>query len=404
MLIRPFRLARLAAQVGPWTLAGLSLIAACAGPAAIAPLTLPFPVDSSVTRQVDRGVVERYIWSSKGPWAIHVLDVDLSRGYCAIAAKGAPGAVGRKKTSQLLAELNATREVLGGVNADFFSLAGFQGVPVGPLIENGRVIVGPGEASGPGARAALSIDSSGVADVLSLTRTLGTVTHRAVIRRFSAWNRPAPGGIAVYDRNWGTALDTASGRIEVTLDALSPGRVVRVDTTTAGATIPASGAVMIVGRNAPDELKAWARELKPGEIIRVGLTLSARAPKEMVGGRPVLALRGEVQSWIDTSGQASFRARNPRTAVGVASAGRRLILVVVDGRQSPYSDGMTLRETAELLLALGARDAINLDGGGSSTLVYRDPATRSHRIANRPSDPTGERPVGDALAIVKGCR
>ena len=60
--------------------------------------------------------------------------------------------------------------------------------------------------------------------------------------------------------------------------------------------------------------------------------------------------------------------------------------------------------TANLLLGLGARDAINLDGGGSTTLVYADPDTSGKlRIANRPSDPTGERAVGDALAIVRGC-
>jgi exopolysaccharide biosynthesis protein len=107
---------------------------------------------------------------------------------------------------------------------------------------------------------------------------------------------------------------------------------------------------------------------------------------------------------VDTEGQPSFRLRNPRTAAGIARDGKRLILVVVDGRQKGYSDGMTLRETANLLLALGARDAINLDGGGSSTLVYADPAARGGlRVADRPSDPTGERPVGDALGIVKGC-
>jgi exopolysaccharide biosynthesis protein len=110
---------------------------------------------------------------------------------------------------------------------------------------------------------------------------------------------------------------------------------------------------------------------------------------------------------VETEGQASFIARNPRTAVGIARSGRRLILAVVDGRQKGYSDGMTLRETAELMRALGARDAINLDGGGSSTLVYRTQS--GMRIANRPSDslPNGihfERAVGDALAIVRSCR
>jgi exopolysaccharide biosynthesis protein len=66
---------------------------------------------------------------------------------------------------------------------------------------------------------------------------------------------------------------------------------------------------------------------------------------------------------------------------------------------------MSLRELANLMLALGARDAINLDGGGSSTLVYADPTSGGAlRIANRPSDKEGERAVGDALAVVRRCR
>jgi exopolysaccharide biosynthesis protein len=90
--------------------------------------------------------------------------------------------------------------------------------------------------------------------------------------------------------------------------------------------------------------------------------------------------------------------------VGIARDGRRLLLVVVDGRQTGYSDGMTLRELASVMRGLGARDAINLDGGGSTALVYSAPgAAGALRIANRPSDPAGERPVGNALAIVRGC-
>src|SRR5262249_4161789 len=111
-------------------------------------------------------------------------------------------------------------------------------------------------------------------------------------------------------------------------------------------------------------------------------------PKEAVGGRPALLRDSVVLGAVDTSGQASFNGgRNPRTAAGIARRGTRLILVVVDGRQMPYSDGMSLRELANLMRALGARDAINLDGGGSSTLVYADPqANGALTIANRPSD------------------
>jgi exopolysaccharide biosynthesis protein len=64
---------------------------------------------------------------------------------------------------------------------------------------------------------------------------------------------------------------------------------------------------------------------------------------------------------------------------------------------------MTLHELATLMLALGARDAINLDGGGSTTMVVKSPESQSLRVVNMPSDASGERAVGNALAIVREC-
>ena len=61
------------------------------------------------------------------------------------------------------------------------------------------------------------------------------------------------------------------------------------------------------------------------------------------------------------------------------------------------------RGRTELLRALGATRAINLDGGGSSALVIRDPGNGATRVINHPSDPTGERPVGNALAVLSTC-
>lgn len=126
-------------------------------------------------------------------------------------------------------------------------------------------------------------------------------------------------------------------------------------------------------------------------------------PKNAVGGRPVLVRDSALDAAVDTEGQAGFRERNPRTAAGIARGGRQLILVAVDGREYENA-GMTLRELGDLMLGLGARDAINLDGGGSTTLVYADPDSAGRlRVANHPSDKGGERTVGDALAIVHAC-
>jgi exopolysaccharide biosynthesis protein len=122
-----------------------------------------------------------------------------------------------------------------------------------------------------------------------------------------------------------------------------------------------------------------------------------------VGGFPVLVRDSIEQAGLDSAGGAGFGpVRHPRTVVGMAAGGRRLFLVTIDGRQPGYSVGMTLREAARLALDLGATEALNLDGGGSTTMaVRRDSSGRErYEVVNRPSDPQGERPVGNALALV----
>lgn len=88
--------------------------------------------------------------------------------------------------------------------------------------------------------------------------------------------------------------------------------------------------------------------------------------------------------------------RHPRTAIGVTADGRTLVIAVVDGRQPGYSVGMTLPELAELMLKLGAHDALNLDGGGSSTFYYRRPD--GSLMTNKPSGGSW-RPVGNHLGV-----
>ena len=91
----------------------------------------------------------------------------------------------------------------------------------------------------------------------------------------------------------------------------------------------------------------------------------------------------------------------PRTAIGISKTGKKLILVVVDGRQAGYSQGATLEELAQILKDFGAHQAINLDGGGSSTLVAQGTFGRP-RVLNSPVNhglPGRQRPVGNHLGI-----
>jgi exopolysaccharide biosynthesis protein len=84
--------------------------------------------------------------------------------------------------------------------------------------------------------------------------------------------------------------------------------------------------------------------------------------------------------------------RNPRTAAGVLPGGQ-MVLIESDGRAPGWSAGLTIDETARLMAAFGADEAINLDGGGSSTMVA------DGALVSRPSDAAGERPAADAIVI-----
>jgi len=83
--------------------------------------------------------------------------------------------------------------------------------------------------------------------------------------------------------------------------------------------------------------------------------------------------------------------RNPRTFAGTTADGR-LVLITADGR-STASLGLSITEEADVAQSLGLTDAVNLDGGGSATMVV------DGKLVNAPSDAAGERPVGDALLI-----
>jgi exopolysaccharide biosynthesis protein len=116
-----------------------------------------------------------------------------------------------------------------------------------------------------------------------------------------------------------------------------------------------------------------------------------------VGGYPVVIRAGMVAKDLTGADRpTTTEQRHPRTAVGFGSAGRSLWLLVVDGRREGHSEGMSLLELADFFLALGADEALNLDGGGSSTMVL------GGAMVNLPSAPEGERPVANALAVVHG--
>ena len=362
------------------------------------PLVLaPTVADSVETEEVAKGVLLHRLVNVRAPWRAWVLDVDMAACVQVQAVKGSPTAVGRHTTSVLLSRLPAAAQAVAAVNADFFLFAP-PGVPTNAHIERGTVIAGPGPnvLLGYDAARGLFIDSVRVRGaVVSAHGTLDLVN----------WNRPAPNRAGLVDARWAVPLDTLVRRRAVRLEPIVPvrqdssaGRYV-VRAAQAGDTLAYGDTLLLV---VPPAMRA---RVVPGDTATVLRRLTPSWPRETVGGRGVLLVDSVVHTDVDREGNAGFRGLNPRTAAGIATVGssQRLLLAVIDGRQPRYSVGMTLRQTAELLQALGAQRAVNLDGDGSSAMVVRDRDSGALRVRSKPSDPTGERQVGNALAVLASC-
>ncbi len=116
--------------------------------------------------------------------------------------------------------------------------------------------------------------------------------------------------------------------------------------------------------------------------------------EDITNGVPQLIKNGKIDiTWEQEKASKAFvETRHPRTAVAKLKDGK-FLMMTVDGRQPGVSVGMSLQELAEYLFSLGAVDAMNLDGGGSTTMFL------DGKVVNTPSDKEGERKIGDAIVV-----
>jgi exopolysaccharide biosynthesis protein len=133
--------------------------------------------------------------------------------------------------------------------------------------------------------------------------------------------------------------------------------------------------------------KLWSTRPAPASLLvddqgRVTIGRLGGPPpvniRQIVSGMSLVVERGQNTGAVDPPA--------PHTVAGIDKEGKTLTLLVVDGRRPEYSAGMTLRELGEEMLRLGCWSAIQLDGGGSTTLVMYDPDNDRYNVINRPSD------------------
>jgi hypothetical protein len=150
--------------------------------------------------------------------------------------------------------------------------------------------------------------------------------------------------------------------------------------------LPPGEGVVVSALPTTDEA-TFIRSLGSGESVRIDWSLGWPGVTAAIGGSTVLVQGGQI---VLGACSGAICSRNPRTAIGLTADGR-VVLIVVDGRQTA-SVGMSLVELANFFQRLGVESAMNLDGGGSSTLVVKG------RVMNHPSDGF-ERSVTNALLV-----
>ncbi|WP_181641517.1 phosphodiester glycosidase family protein, partial [Nocardioides massiliensis] len=341
------------------------------GTAGVKPDTRPgaahFDVDE-VTTPVARGLTHtRFDRLLPTGWIrANLLTADLGTPGLRLNYVGAP----RVSSTEPLATMLRRHGAVAGVNGDFFDI-GDTGAALGVGQQRGRGLL-HAPASGWNNTFLLS----GKQQARIATTFLDASVRRAggQLLRVTNLNSPtiARDGIGIYTPAWGS---DARSRVVPGQRArqvvIRDGRVRSNSLQLGTGEVPQGATVLIgVGKGA-QRLSGWRRGNRVA--VKYALDTSSRVA---ISGNTVILRKGTVLG--------GDPVRHPRTAIGIDATGQRVFVLTVDGRAS-HSTGVTLAETARILKEWGAVDALNLDGGGSSTMMARHAGT-SIATMNHTSD------------------
>ncbi|MEU2223758.1 phosphodiester glycosidase family protein [Streptomyces sp. NPDC018347] len=369
-----------------------------------------------VGRRIAPGVTYRQfdVRAAAGTAHAHLLTVDLADPHVRVGLLY-PGAVAARATVSRLAD---SAGAVAGVNGDFFHITETQhpgveatGAAVGPAVADGRVLkaavpkgqrFGPALPPGTDTREVFGVgtDKRARLDRLTLTGSVGTPTGKLPLKGLNQYALPV-NSVGAFTARWGSAsrmravCGTDTRRSAPCSDdtyevKVRGGRVVSVAGAPGSGAVPADTTVL-VGR---EEGARALRALSAGDRVDVTYTLAAASSGVpyafAIGGFPVLR-GGAPLSGLDDGTSAV------RTVVGVKGGGRQLLLMALDGA-ARYRTGLTVAEEADTMRSLGASDAFNLDGGGSTEMVSRDTGAAAVTVRNHPSG-GAERPVANGIGV-----
>ncbi len=293
---------------------------------------------------------------------------------------------GKRTLSQANQTLNSQgiRNAIG-MNGDFFSLQ--TGVPMSNLIMEGRVV-----SKDTGWLSAIGFREDGTAFIgtLPISTNINTGTGSIPVECINKYRQPYALYLFTEDFGETTQADEPGINIvlnpetpEITLDSSISAIVESVTTDEGAVAIPEGKWILSVSGKAEQTIQDRIATLTPGTKVNVD---TRNAGEDTRWGSAVYAM-GNTGGKLLTNGELDYEddSAAPRSAIGIKKDGT-VIFYTIDGRQTGYSYGARKSTVAKRLLELGCTDAINLDGGGSTTLGGVLPGTTEFKILNSPSD------------------
>jgi hypothetical protein len=367
--------------------------------------------DSVTTRVIAPGVTYRHIVQLSGPWRVNELEIDLRQpGLSLHGVKANDSFLTREKPSSMVARYSGPGKAVAAINTDFFVVK--TGETENNVVIEGNMSKGVTVSDSPFDRfnnlhSELGIDwknhswierygLKGKVTQGSHSVPLDGLNFRPPQKNYVALFTPFVGDSSPPDTLHHDVANVPLELVSRNGNTMTFRFAGRVSDGSRAAT--SSGGLLVAEGGMRDSLRAMVK--RGGQIrVTMGLNPDHGNLRTVVGGWPRIVRNGRsVAEWADIE-EGTFpafsRTRHPRTAGGISRDGNTLYLMTVDGRRES-DGGMSLVELAHFMIGLGAYDAMNFDGGGSTTMIV------DGKVVNHPSDTTGERAVGSALLVVVG--
>lgn len=358
------------------------------------------PLKDIERTEISPGVVRREVRATVGGrnHIVDVIEVDLKNPYASLEVMAGAGGYTRKDTVSHMADRTGA---FAAVNGDFFNM-NKQGAPFGPSVVEGKLQTSPLESVG---LYAFGIDGNRKAHIESFTFSGGIYASDGASYPIKGLNKtdyiinhtqiPShKDSIQLYNDFWtspsrglkgsGEVLVAGDGRVEkISLDGPLP------------MATPKGKFILQVNGRAKDFIR---KHVAIGDAVRIDYRISPdRDWKFLIGGHALLV--ENARPAIYTLDAAALDGRRARTAAAISKDGKKVYLLATEGRNKK-TPGMRLAEWAATVASFGVETAVNLDGGGSTTMVARENGDFKNTVVARPEKGAPERYIVNGIGVM----